>query len=444
MRARVLGRSSVQVKRGLGHEVARLAICLQCGGVRAAWTAVAALGAMFAGQSAAAQQEIPSRPSASAAAALGAGVFGASPAATLDIGMDVAAEHYAMGFGARLRWVMDEGFRDTDWDERSEWSGLLRYLTYVREHERVTATVAAGELGSATLGQGALIRGYASGLHVDHRHLGVELAVAGQRAGGELIIDDLVAPRIAGTRGHWHALGPRTRIELGVSLAADMSAPHGQGMTAIVPMAAVDGRAEVRDQRMSGAVHAQIAAISTMAAGLHLGLSGSMNVAGSARVTVRGEGHLGTDRYIPGWIGPLYEVDRRQLGQDMAGAALTQLEVARAGGLGGLGALAELEVQAPGLGELALSYARRAGLADQVVARVTAPHARAVQAGLWLAAEVDDTTGPRTWVVAAEVRARIRGRFFAAAEAARLVRDQDAALAPLWHAGAAIGADLDM
>lgn len=79
---------------------------------------------------------------ANASGSVGAGVFDSEPAAAVDIGFDVAGAEYAMGFGARLYWLASSGFREEDWDERSEWAGLLRYLTYVRDHSDVRASFA--------------------------------------------------------------------------------------------------------------------------------------------------------------------------------------------------------------------------------------------------------------------------------------------------------------
>src|SRR5690606_16694921 len=125
-----------------------------------------------------------------------------------------------------------------------------------------------------------------------------------------------------------------------------------------------------------------------LAMGVHAGATGVFR-AGGVRLSARGELRLGSDSYVPGWIGPLYEHDRRQLGDATEpGTPLpTQLERARAGGLGGLGALLEVGLRSAALVEARASYASRPGLPDVASARLSAPYLRFLQAGVWAATE---------------------------------------------------------
>lgn len=406
---------------------------------------------------------------ASASGSLGGGVFGTDAAASADLGVDVAGERYALGLGGRLRWVAGEGVRARDWDEPSEWATLLRYLVYARsfaadperpgQDTRISA--ALGPLGNARLGHGALIQGYTTGLDVDHRRLGAQVRVDGARFGAEGLIDDVVAPRVAGARGYWQRHGPRQTLALGVSAAADFAAPRtipamdpqvdvpGRD-TQILPMVALDGSAGLHYSgdpadgwRVAGAAHAELAAISTVAAGLHLGLGLEAEL-GLTRLSAEGALAVGTDGYAQGWVGPLYERDRVQLGE--APGAATQLDRARAGGFGRLGSTFALAGQHPGLGELELSYVQRPGVPDVMLARLAAPYFHAAQGALWAA--VETRGGARA--VAMELRIRLPRQLFATVETARLYRaaeDMSAppgALAPWWLATVAVGATLDL
>lgn len=407
---------------------------------------------------------------ASASGSLGGGLFGADAAATADVGVDVAGERYALGLGGRLRWVASEGVRTRDWDEPSEWATLVRYLVYARafpaapgagpgQDTRISA--ALGPLGSARLGHGALIHGYTTGLDVDHRRLGAQVRVDGPGFGAEGLIDDVVAPRVAGARGYWQRHGAHQALSLGLSAAADFAAPRtvpatGPGMDApgrdseILPMVALDGSFGLHhgserpgDWRLAGAVHAELAAISTVAAGLHLGLALEAEL-GLTRLSAEGALAVGTDGYAQGWVGPLYERDRVQLGED-PGAA-TQLDRARAGGFGRVGSTFGLTGQRPGLGELELSYVQRPGVPDVMLARLAAPYFHAVQGALWAA--VETRGGARA--MAMELRVRLPRRLFATVEAARLYRAAEdmtappGALAPWWLATLSVGATLDL
>lgn len=387
-----------------------------------------------------------------ASGSLAAGIFDRQAATALDVGVDIAGRHYALGAGARLRWLFVDGFRLQDWDERSEWANIVRYLNYARAHGPVSVALALGQLGGATLGHGAVIDGYASGLHIDHRHLGMQAHIEGPRVAGEVIVDDLVAPRIVGARGRWRRVQEQLEFSVAGSLGGDLLAPTSTRPTGhqALAIAGLDGQIQLtsRSGRITGAVYADLVAIATMAAGAHAGLSGHVRAPG-VTFALRGEVRVGTDRYLPGFIGPLYEIDRRaRPTMSMPGSpgapmpALSQLDVVRGGGLGGLGSKFELRAQISGYGEMSAYYARRAGLADVLVARASAPYLRAVQVAAWLATEVG--AGGEHWILASELRARISERWFAGAELTRMYSDRDGAPAPLWMASASFGATLGL
>lgn len=409
---------------------------------------------------------------ASASGALGAGMFGSEAAASAEVGVDVSGEQYALGLGGRLRWVADEGVRTRDWDEPSEWATIVRYLMYTRPApgEGVELAVAMGQLGNVGLGHGALIQGFTTGLDVDHRRLGAQLRVERGRFGIEGLLDDVIAPRVAGMRGYWQRHGLHHALGLGMSTAADFAAPRtvtpagpGQAMsvdTSFLPMVALDGSAQLHDQsatgaqRIAGTAHAELAAIGAVAAGLHLGIAIDATL-DTTRLAASGSLIAGTDGYVPGWVGPLYERDRAQLGETPGAAS--QLDRARAGGLGHLGSRFALRGQHAGLGDIELAYAQRSGLPDVATARVAAPHFREVQGALWGAVE----TRGQARVLALELRARLPRGLFVTLDAARLYRAPNAipdampgampghmtappgALAPWWQATVSLGASVD-
>jgi hypothetical protein len=398
---------------------------------------------------------------ASASGALGAGVFGSEAAAAAEVGVDVSGAQYALGLGGRLRWVADEGVRTRDWDEPSEWATFVRYLMYAREApahgDGVGVVAAMGPLGNVGLGHGALIQGFTTGLDVDHRHLGAQLRVERGRFGVEGLLDDVIAPRVAGMRGYWQRSGRHHGLGLGMSTAADFAAPRtvmapGEAMSAVeagfLPMVALDGSARLQDQsatgaqRIAGTAHAELAAIGAVAAGLHLGLTLD-GVLGATRLAASGALIAGTDGYVPGWVGPLYERDRVQLGE--APGAPSQLDRARAGGLGHLGSRFALFGQHAGLGDVELVYAQRSGLPDLATTRVAAPYLRAVQGALWGAVEIRG----QARVLALELRARLPRGLFVTMEAARLYRAVDemaapGALASWWQATMSLGAAVEL
>ncbi|HUH03995.1 MAG TPA: hypothetical protein VML75_18490, partial [Kofleriaceae bacterium] len=158
------------------------------------WSAAAAVVLVVSAPATARGQD------ASASGSLGVGMFGSDPATTIDVGLDAAGEGYAIGLGARLRYLAGSGVRTEDWDQASEVARLIRYLQLARDGE-VQVSVAVGELAGLTLGNGVMVDGYSAGLDVDHGHLGVSSRLRWSRYAAEVFADDVIAPRIVGARG---------------------------------------------------------------------------------------------------------------------------------------------------------------------------------------------------------------------------------------------------
>lgn len=376
---------------------------------------------------------------------LGAGMFGAQPATTAEVGVDIGGPGYALGLGARGRWLAADGFRSEDWDELSEQARVVRYGTAEwsdGEAGGAAASAALGELGAVSLGHRSIIDGYSSGLDVDHGHLGAQGRAQAGRLSGEAVVDDLVAPRIGGVRV---AAAMPEEMTFGVSIAGDRVAPHMDGGdSAAVAAAALDGELRATSDRdqVRGALFADAVGIAGLAAGLHLGASGSTLVADQVRLAARAELRAGSRHYVPGWIGPLYEIERRQMNASDGAMEVGQLDAARAGGMAGIGAAGGLTVEAGGVLSGEIGYAARRGIADVVTGRLLAPFHDRFQAGLWTAAAFGGA-GLDALALAAEVRVRLSDRGFLRADAARLVRgDEEGGLRPVWMAQLALGASL--
>ena len=408
----------------------------------------------------------------SASGSLGAGVFAGQAASTAEVGVDAAGDGYAIGLGAGARWLAEGGFRAEEWDEASEWARIVRYALVGwpaggepsggdapgdgdgdGEPDAAWVSAAVGELGGVTVGHGSLVDGFAGGLDVDHGRVGIQASAGRGRVSGELVVDDVIAPRIAGAR---LALRSGRRLTLGVSAAGDRTAPSMESGAAggggdasdasgeAVAGAALDGEivgASVGG-RARGALHADLVHMIGLGAGLHLGARGQLDLGETVRIGAGGELRAASDQYLPGWIGPLYERDRRELRAADGSMSGGQLDAARAGGLGGLGAAGQLELEARDLVGVAVGYAGRPGLADLVTARVAAPHRAGLQLALWSAAEVEDGA-VEAMAVAFELRVRLPGRWFVRGDVARLYREQEGgAYQPVWLGQIALGSML--
>jgi hypothetical protein len=383
---------------------------------------------------------------ATASGSLGAGTFGDQVASSVELGLDVAGDGYALGVGATARWLAGDGFRHQDWDDASEWAGIVRYALYRWDGgddgdagDGSAVSAAVGELGGVTLGHGSLMDGFAGGLDADHGRVGAQVSGAAGRVAGELVVDDVVAPRIAGARVAVRA-GPSV---LGASLAGDRGAPSA-GASETAGGFAVDAElgAGSPDDDTRGALYADLVRlVGAGASGAHVGARGQLALSSRLLVGGRAELRAGSDRYLPGWIGPLYERDRRELAS-ADGTIRGQLDAARAGGLAGLGTAAQLEVEVVDVASAALGYSGRAGLGDLFTARLSAPYRTRVQAALWAAAS-RRAGATEAMALAAELRVRLSGRLFLRGEAARLYREGESGMMePVWMAQAALGAVL--
>jgi hypothetical protein len=375
-----------------------------------------------------------------ASAAMGAGVLGGDAATAVDVGLELAGEGYAVGVGGRLHYTAGGGLRTEDWDELSEILGIIRYALYDRRPPAggIAISAAAGELGDVRQGHGTVMAGYASGLSLDHGRFGAQVRAVHDALAAEVMIDDLVGPRIVGVRA---AADVSSRTSLGVSFSSDLRAPARGGEEAI-GIAAVDAelRGLARGGRYAGWLYLDGASAAGLGAGLHAGLGGRAELGqAGVQVQARAELRLASGGYIPGYFGPLYERDRRVL--DARGEApASQLDLARGGGLGGASGLGEVQLEWPGAASGSIGYATRPALADQLLVRAQAPYLDRVQAALWAAIAVGSGPG-RGGALAAEVRARIRDPLVISFDVARIYRDSEAAFPePVWTAIASVGA----
>ncbi len=360
----------------------------------------------------------------SVSGAMGAGVVGAESVAVFDLGLDVVGDSYALGLGGRVRVLGGGGVREEEWDEPSELARVVRYLTYVRDDTAgPRASFVAGELGGARLGEGSIIDGYSSGLDIDHRRLGAQLRVETARWSLDVMADDVVRTRLAGLRGGVHILGG---LIVGGSVAADLNAPAMTG-SGVLPIASTFIARDWFRGRLT--TYTEAVVVSTIAAGLHGGARLTVPLA-RERVTLRAraEVRLGSDRYIPGWIGPLYDLTR-----------YGRLDRAREGGMRGTSGMLEAGIELRELGQLDVSLRQRRGLSDLFSARFAVPYGRSLQAAASLVFEDLDGPDPRRFVVAAELRARLPARMYASFEMTHLYRDAAGSAEPVWLASAAVG-----
>lgn len=367
---------------------------------------------------------------------VGAGMFGDDPAMTIDVGLDYSGRSLSFGLGGRVRFLAADGFRERDWDEPSELVSLLRYVRYERYGDSSELIVVAGKLGDVDLGHGTIFDGYESTLNLDHLHIGMQVRSDGERVRFDAVIDDIIAPRLIGART---VLLSGRHVSFGATAAADISSPSLDGPT-FVPFAVLDAAVEFTSKNDGETIRGYVDFVSMprIGSGAHIGVSGRARFGQDGNlfhVGARGELRLSSDGYIPGWIGPLYEVTRSRVGDTMS----SQLDLARTRGEVRLTALGGLSLQSEKLGTVQVTYASRPGLPKLLYGRIVAPSFTGIQAAFWAAVELEKTGAG---AAALELRARLNRHAFLVIEAARLYRDGVMGIEPVWLATVAIGASI--
>jgi hypothetical protein len=367
-----------------------------------------------------------------ASGAIGAGIHDDAPSSLFDVGVDVQGQSYRFGIGARLHFQADSGFREQDWDDPSELASIVRYALYQRDAggDEIAFAFAAGELGYATLGHGALIHSLSGGLDVDHRHLGMHMRSSYGALSGEAIVDDVVAPRVIAATSRYR-LGDHVGVD--ASAATDISAPTMMGTSKLLALSAGPWleRSAFGDTVTARAFIEGVGLVG-YGGGVHAGCQVNLSVANTTAM-LRAEVTLGSDKFLPSYFGPLYERARVQFD----GMGRTQLDRVKSGGLAGAGGQVTGEVES-GLVRAHAGWANRPGLGDLVYGGLALASHTPLQLGLGAAM---DFANPTAGVVgAAEARVRLPGLLFVAVEGARLFRVDAQGVLPVWSAHALIGA----
>lgn len=145
----------------------------------------------------------------------------------------------------RLR-VWDKGdddgvLREEDWDEVSDYARLLRFVELSLGGETWRFRGRFGALEGESIGHGTILAGYYNSLDRDHYQAGLALAAAIRYGGVELMLDNLLAPEIFGTRIHVRPAAFFTdnfwanRFVAGLSFVADVKAPVALRTEGVAP-----------------------------------------------------------------------------------------------------------------------------------------------------------------------------------------------------------------
>lgn len=297
----------------------------------------------------------PRTDSLSVGAAVGAGGQGRSTYGALELRLDAAWRGLRLGLGGRAVFL-DGAFRDSDWNEPADALSAIRLV----EAHRGPLALAGGALAPLSLAN--LSDGYRAALD-DHPRTGARLTLSTRPVSGDLAIDDVRDPALAGG-------AIDVRLTRAITIRGGALVDPSRGDSAIELALARTWRASGRATDVGAGANVE------PGTGAHAIAFASLarDVRG-ARITGTADVRAGTGT-VGGAFGPLYRVERSSL-WDATGA--------------NVGAGLSASVVAPAGWLAASTRLRAAGVVGSISGGV--PLNRWLQAAAWAAASRDTAVG---------------------------------------------------
>ncbi|MFH1096076.1 MAG: hypothetical protein ABH886_09245 [Candidatus Desantisbacteria bacterium] len=110
-----------------------------------------------------------------------------------------------LGLDVPLRWNDEDGIRKEDWDGKEDISTIIRYIQWA-EKKATPLYLRVGNIDTAVLGNGYIVRNYANIAHEDNnpvpykRSLGSTIDFNFNTGGIETLVNDVISPRLYGMR----------------------------------------------------------------------------------------------------------------------------------------------------------------------------------------------------------------------------------------------------
>lgn len=232
----------------------------------------------------------------------------------------------------------DDVVRTEDWDEPGDFFRIVRFVEYGRRHQPLF--VRFGELGGVVLGHGSVVNGYMNTVTAGDFNPGIELAANTAYGGINLMLNDVSRPEIFGGRAFvrpW-GFGDQTRwwhrFAVGLTAVSDVTAPveldrcePGElcdplgyfgaepDVSATEPVTVVGIDAEVAvvdNDHVEFLPYLDLNA--SLGFGAHLGAALRVAIGDHWATSLRLEGRALGPNYMPGYFGPLYQLNRFRTG----------------------------------------------------------------------------------------------------------------------------------
>lgn len=225
-------------------------------------------------------------------------------------------------------------FRGAQWDTPSEYLRVLRWAEYAAPYDGVYFR--GGELSNVRVGHRTIVDAYANALDSDRFQWGLHHNLNTVYGGYEAFIDDVTNPDVMGGRlwaRPWAFVDPghaMRRLAVGVTVAADQAAPtmlaerpvggglesneHGDVVvTGAAPTAVLGWDVEylvVASDRVSLTPYLDVNTHLGRGTGMHAGSFFGFKLSRSVVLDLRAEYRRLGRRYLPAYIGRIYEVER--------------------------------------------------------------------------------------------------------------------------------------
>ncbi len=268
---------------------------------------------------------------------------------SVNIGTVLTWWKLGVGIQVPLRFrVMDEdpqndgALRKEDWDEVSDWTRVVRFISWGTPDEWLYARI--GVLEGTTIGHGTIVDRYMNVIDADHYQTGLQFKLDMDVAGGELFLDNLIDPEIFGMRAFMRPLqlwsgAPELAkaFEVGFTLVTDGVAPMqyetvqrpvtGGGFE-VVKQVNEDGELVVTSEAavlvgfdlgwlwrpVDWFAFRPYTDVNFLAAtggtGFHTGIAAAFDIAGAVTLGTRVEYRVVTADYAPSWVNSWYEIER--------------------------------------------------------------------------------------------------------------------------------------
>ncbi len=291
---------------------------------------------------------------------------------------EISFADFGVGLDLMLDVDKNGNLRKEDFNTFSDYLGVIRYVRYGFKNDPVYAKF--GALDYYTLGHGSIMYAYNNSPTIDARKTGLTLDIDFGQMGFESIYSSFAEAGILGLRGYvrplqFTSLAPIPvigNLEVGISYAGDYNSKAGitagnfnsttNNFTAADDKGSVNiigadiGLPLLSSGMVNLTVYADYAKILDYGSGEATGIMGELNPLGLISAHAKLERRFNQKHYLPSYFGPLYELERFQLGP--SGTVHSKIQRLEFNENADNGIFGELGVNVLGLFDIVGSYQR--------------------------------------------------------------------------------------